>query len=68
MVIEVGIKNIHLAAYIKTFGGKLIDIQNNKFIFESEKSIQDWQLQHSNSESLMVDRELLTLKRIVYNK
>lgn len=68
MQIEVNKANIHLAAYIKSFGGKLIGFDNDKFIIDSDRTLQEWQLDHSNSESLKVDRELLTLKRVMYNK
>lgn len=64
---ELDIRNLHLAAYIKYYGANLVRIENNKMIFESSKSLQEWQLEHSKSDSLKIDRELLTLKRLVYN-
>ena len=65
MLINISIKELHLAAYIKSMGGRLVHFENDHYVFESDKSESDWRIRHSNSESLLVDRELLTLKNFI---
>ena len=62
MIIKISSKELHLAAYIKAKGGALVEFTDNAFVFNTEKTEIEWRLMHSNSESLLVDRALLTLK------
>lgn len=56
---------LHFAAYLKAMGIRLVDFKNNTFIFETDLSEVELRIQHSNSESLKVDRELFTLKGFI---
>lgn len=59
-------REIHLAAYMKTQGASLVKAGPEfGFIFETDRSLNDWRVEHSNSLALAVDRELLTLKRFL---
>ena len=55
-------RELHLAAYLKATGVKFVDYKQGNFIFESEHSEVALRIAHSNSEALLVDRELFTLK------
>ena len=68
MLVKISSKELHLAAFIKAMGGSLVEYSNNTFVFETDKSEIDWRIQHSNSESLLVDRELLTLKQFIVKR
>jgi hypothetical protein len=57
--------NLHFAAFIKAHGGTFIEGGNGKFVFESEKSLGEWKVDHTNSCCRRVDRELLELKRFL---
>jgi hypothetical protein len=65
MIIHISARELHLAAFIKAKGGRLIKFDNHEFVFESELSETEWRITHSNSEALLVDRELLTLKQFI---
>jgi hypothetical protein len=62
MIIQISKRELHLAAYIKQQGAVLLDYKSGQFIFESQLTEVELRVQHSNSESLKVDRELFTLK------
>lgn len=59
------VRNIHLAAYIKANGGVVKGYKDGKFIFESDKTFDDWNILHSNSCCRKVDQELINLKIFV---
>ena len=61
--IQISKSELHLAAFVKAGGAVFLDYQNGFFVFTSEKSELEWRVEHSNSESLRVDRELFTLKK-----
>jgi hypothetical protein len=65
MIIHISAKELHLAAFIKAKGGRLLNFDNHEFVFETDLSETDWRITHSNSEALLVDRELLTLKQFI---
>lgn len=65
MIIKISSRELHLAAYIKAKGGALVEYSDGMFVFETNKTEIEWRLAHSNSESLLVDRELLTLKQFI---
>jgi|TARA_R110000782_G_scaffold3684_10_gene13341 hypothetical protein len=62
MIIQISKRELHLAAFIKHQGAVLLDYKSGQFIFESQLTEVELRVQHSNSESLKVDRELFTLK------
>jgi hypothetical protein len=61
--IHISKSELHLAAFIKAGGADFLDFKDGFFVFFSDKSELEWRVQHSNSESLRVDRELFTLKK-----
>jgi aspartokinase len=63
--IKISVKELHLAAYLKAKGCKLVNVSADSFVFETDKSETEWRIFHSNSEALLVDRELLTLKQFI---
>jgi hypothetical protein len=62
------IKELHLAAYIKTHGGKFLGFENKRFRFESEKTEEEWRVAHSNSCCRRVDMELISLRKFLTSK
>ena len=68
MVIRISSKELHFAAFIKAMGGRLLDFSDNTFVFETTEEETALRIKHSNSESLLVDRELLTLKQFVIKR
>jgi hypothetical protein len=62
MILRIHKRELHLAAYIKAGGASLLDYDEDHFVFNSDRTEVQWRVQHSNSESLRVDRELFTLK------
>lgn len=57
--------NLHFAAFIKAHGGTFKGTEDGEFIFESEKSLAEWKVIHTNSCCRKVDKELLELKRFL---
>tara|TARA_B110000259_G_C13819482_1_gene324092 strand:- start:193 stop:399 length:207 start_codon:yes stop_codon:yes gene_type:complete len=68
MVIQISSKELHFAAYVKATGARLIEFNNNTFVFETAEEENALRIKHSNSEALLVDRELLTLKQFVIRR
>jgi hypothetical protein len=66
MVIK--IKALHLAAYIKAHGGILISVDKNSFVFETDKTISEWRIEHASSCCRHVDRELIDLRSMLKNQ
>lgn len=62
MIIHIPKRELHLAAYLKAIGIKLIDYKSGAFVFETDRPEVELRILHSNSEALKVDRELFTLK------
>lgn len=60
-------RELHLAAYLKFRGYPLNRMDRGSFIFvlESPEHATQLRVDHSNSEALKVDRELLTLKKFL---
>lgn len=67
MILQFSRRELHLAAFVKASGAKLIEYTAGVFIFESDRSEVEFRILHSNSEALQVDRELFTLKSF-FNK
>lgn len=49
MTQQVRIKQLGLAAYVSMKGAKLLSTEGKVFVFESEKSEKEWQVEYSNS-------------------
>jgi hypothetical protein len=62
------VRSLHLAAYIKTHGAVLVDVEDGQFVFESEKSIKEWRIEHSASCCRRVDKELIDLRNLIKYK
>lgn len=62
---ELSIKDLHLAAYMKMNGAEFIRFDNRRFIFKSTVSECDWRVQHSNSCCRRVDLELIELRKFL---
>jgi hypothetical protein len=63
--ISISKKEMHLAAYMKAHGAKLLDYKDGKFYFHTTISETDWRVEHAGSDALRVDQELLVLRRFV---
>jgi len=68
MMIKLDTRELHLAAYMRYNGAKLISFDGKYFIFESDINISDWRISHTDSDCYKIDRELLSLKRMVHDK
>lgn len=62
------IRALHLAAYIKAHGGTLLDIEKDNFVFETNKTISEWRVEHASSCCRHVDRELIDLRSMLKSK
>lgn len=43
------VSHLGLAAYIKMHDAKLINVENRVFIFESDRTLNDWRVEYNNS-------------------
>lgn len=58
-------RELHLAAYMKANGAKLICFDHSQgFSFQTGRSVTDWRVEHSNSCCARIDNEMLALKRM----
>ncbi|MEE8113272.1 MAG: hypothetical protein V3T23_02845 [Nitrososphaerales archaeon] len=62
---DVEIKQLGLAAYVKINGGKIRGYQNGKFIMDTDKSEQEWEIEYMNSESFKHDSEVMYLRKLM---
>jgi hypothetical protein len=62
---DVEIKQLGLAAYVKINGGKIKGYRNGKFIMDTDKSEQEWEIQYMNSESFKHDSEVMYLRKLM---
>lgn len=58
------VRQLGLAAYIKMKGAILIKYDSGFFTFESTKSLDDWNVEYTNSCCSLHDSELCKLRRI----
>ena len=65
MRVEISKKELHFAAFVKAHGGQLIEATDTSFVFETDKQLAEWELEHINSSDLRTDQELLKLKRLL---
>ena len=62
---KVEINQLGLAAYVKINGGKIMGFQNGKFIMDTDKPEQEWEIQYMNSESFKHDSEVMYLRKLM---
>ena len=62
---QIAIKQLGLAAYIKMQGGQLVKVENRQFFFESEKSEAQWRVEYNNSCCMKHDTTLCELRRFL---
>jgi hypothetical protein len=67
-MIELDIRDLHLAAYMRYHGAKLVNMVDGKFVFDSVKPLTQWRIEHSASDCFKIDRELMSLKRMINDK
>ena len=66
--VQVKKSDIHFGAFLKAKGAEVVETSSYGFKFDISnlhKSIQDLKIEHSNSEALKIDRELLNLKKLM---
>lgn len=59
------IRDLGLAAFCKMSGCKLVKYENRLFEFESEKSLEHWEVLYGNSCCRVHDGELIYLRRFI---
>jgi hypothetical protein len=62
---QVKVRNLHLAAYMKAHGARLLNVENSIFVFETNVPISEWRVSHRNSCCRTVDRELIGLRKLI---
>lgn len=64
MTNRVSVKKLHLAAYMQEHGATFIgfDKTSRSFLFETDKTLDAWSVQHSNSCCARVDARLINLR------
>ena len=62
---QVSVRNLHLAAYMKVHGARLLRVEKGIFVFETNTPISEWRVSHSNSCCRVVDRELIDLRKLI---
>lgn len=60
---KIEVHQLHLAAYMKTNGATFIGCANRMFSFTSERSLDEWRVEHANSCCRRVDMQLIELRR-----
>jgi hypothetical protein len=65
MAMRIEVSSLGLAAYIKMRGNHFLGFYDAKFIFESDKTTNDWQVEYMNSEAFMHDSELMSLRKLM---
>lgn len=59
------VKDLHLAAYMKSNGAKFLGHESKHFVFEDTKTLGEWRVEHSNSCCRRVDLELISLRKLM---
>lgn len=62
---EVRVKQLGLAAYIKMNGAKLLGVENREFIFDTNKSVDDWRTMYTNSCCMKHDALVCELRQFL---
>lgn len=59
------IKQLGLAAYLKSNGCTLIKVEDRVFYFETEKTFKEWSISYSNSCCFAHDSALCELRKLL---
>lgn len=68
---EIRVKRLGLAAFVKINGGKLLGHEKDRhtgkgeFVFESDKSTRQWEIEYSNSCCNLHDSEVMSLRKLM---
>jgi hypothetical protein len=62
---KVAVKELHLAAYMKSNGAQFTGFNGHKFTFMTHRDESDWRVAHSNSCCRRVDLELISLRKFL---
>lgn len=65
---QIRIQKLGLAAFVKMKGATLIAVEDRAFVFESEKSETEWQLEYSNSCCMQHDALVCQLRNHIQRK
>jgi len=63
--VRVAIKRLGLAAYVKMNGGKFLGHEDGHFMFDTEKSERDWEVDYVNSCCAKHDSEVMQLRKLM---
>jgi len=58
-------RKLGLAAFIKMRDQKLLEVDNGKFIFDSDKTESQWEVEYLNSCCHRHDTELIHLRKLL---
>lgn len=59
------IPQLGLAAYLRMKGAVLVKVENKIFHFESDKTVNEWRAEYSNSESMQHDALVCDLRQFL---
>jgi Domain of unknown function (DUF5659) len=59
------VRQLGLAAYLKSNGCNLLRIEDKSFYFSTDRSLKDWSIQYSNSCCAKHDTELCELRKLL---
>jgi hypothetical protein len=68
---EIKVKRLGLAAYVKMCGAGFIAHEKDKstgryvFVFESDKSLPEWEVEYANSCCSLHDSEVMSLRKFM---
>lgn len=62
---QIQIQQLGLAAYVRMKGATLIEVSGRRFVFESEKTEQEWRVEYSGSESMRHDSLVCELRNFL---
>lgn len=62
---RVEIKQLGLAAFVKINGGKIVGYTNGKFVMDTDRTEQEWEIEYMNSESFKHDSEVMYLRKLM---
>ena len=67
MQVNITHKELHLAAFMKANGAELLSVKDG-FLFETDETEEAWRIRHSNSCCVLVDNEMLSMKRMLRSR
>lgn len=62
---QIETRKLGLAAYIKMQGGALIECAGRVYKFESDRAVEDWEVEYLNSCCHRHDTELINLRKLL---